>query len=697
MSTSEHLLIELGTEELPPKSLKALGLAFRDGITAGLDQRELGYGEVEWFATPRRLAVLVRDVSLQAPDREVEVQGPPADKARDEQGNWTPAALGFARKQGVEPEQLECIDTPKGARLGLRSTAAGAATSACLNDIIHESIRALPIAKRMRWGASRIEFVRPVHWVVAMLGQDSAHGEVLGLTTGNSTRGHRFHSSGSLVLQHPEDYTGILAQAKVVANFEQRREMIREQVEVEASALQARAVIDPDLLDEVTGLVEWPVALTGNFEERFLEVPAEALISSMKEHQKYFHLVDGEGRLLPHFITISNIESRDPSQVISGNERVIRPRLSDAAFFFSNDKKQPLAARVEDLRSIVFQQQLGTVYDKTCRVSALAGKLAALLGTSTSLAERAGLLSKADLGTEMVLEFADMQGIAGNYYARHDGEDEAVAAALEQQYWPRFAGDRLPQGPTAAALGLADRLDTLVGIFGIGQPPTGSRDPFALRRASLAVLRILVERELDLDLRDCLALAAAEYADGIIDRGCVEQVLDYMLERFRAWYEEDDIPVEVFRAVSANKPSRPLDIQRRVHAVHAFTQLPEAAALAAANKRVGNILDKLEDDHRFAAVDQTLLEEPPEQALAERMAQLAAVSADHLAAGAYREALACLAALQGPVDAFFDSVMVNTEDAALRHNRLNLLHNLRGLFLQVADISQLAGLQKPAP
>ncbi|QIB67618.1 glycine--tRNA ligase subunit beta [Kineobactrum salinum] len=691
------MLIELGTEELPPKSLKALGLAFRDGITTGLAQRELAHGEVEWFASPRRLAVLIRDVSLQAPDRELEVQGPPADKARNEQGEWSPAALGFARKQGVEPEQLELMDTPKGPRLGLRSTVRGAATGACLNDIIHDSIRALPIARRMRWGASRVEFVRPVHWVVAMLGQDSDHGEVLGLATGNTTRGHRFHSQGSITLERPEDYAEALAKARVVASFEQRRAMIREQVEVEASALQAQAVIDPDLLDEVTGLVEWPVALTGNFEQRFLEVPAEALISSMKEHQKYFHLVDAEDRLLPHFITISNIESRDPSQVISGNERVIRPRLSDAAFFFANDKKQTLASRVDDLRSIVFQQQLGTLHDKTRRVSALAGRLAGLLDTPAALAERAGLLSKADLGTEMVLEFADMQGIAGAYYARHDGEDDAVAAALEQQYWPRFAGDRLPQGLTAVALGLADRLDTLVGIFGIGQPPTGSRDPFALRRASLAVLRILVEKELDLDLRDCLALAAAEYADDVIDKQCVTQVLDYMLERFRAWYEEDNIPVEVFRAVSANKPGRPLDIQRRVHAVHAFTQLPEAAALAAANKRVGNILDKLEADHRFAAVDQALLAEPAERDLATKMAQLAMVSAEHLATGAYREALACLAALQGPVDAFFDCVMVNTEDAALRHNRLNLLHNLRGLFLQVADISQLAGLNQAAP
>ncbi|MEQ9396378.1 glycine--tRNA ligase subunit beta [Haliea sp.] len=689
MSNTETLLVELGTEELPPRSLQALGLAFRDGIVAGLGQRQLRHGEVEWFAAPRRLAVLIRDVTLQAPDREQEIQGPPADKARDERGEWTPAALGFARKQGLEPEALSVVDTPKGPRLCLRNTVRGAAARDCLNDIIHDSIRDLPIAKRMRWGASRVEFVRPVHWVVAMLGSDCDHGEILGLATGNTTRGHRFHSSGTITLQRPEDYASALAEAHVIAGFEERREMIRAQVEVEASALKATAVIDPDLLDEVTGLVEWPVALTGNFEERFLAVPAEALISSMKEHQKYFHLVDDKGRLLPHFITICNIESSDPIQVIRGNERVIRPRLSDAAFFFETDKKRPLHTRVDGLRNIVFQQKLGTVYDKSRRISALAGKLAGMLGGPVAAAERAGLLCKADLGTEMVLEFADMQGIAGAYYARHDGEPDGIADAMEQQYWPRFAGDRLPENPTAVAVGLADRLDTLVGIFGIGQPPTGSRDPFALRRASLAVLRILVEKSLDLDLRDCLRLAVAGYAGKALAPGTGEQVLAYMLERFRAWYEEESIPVEVFRAVSANSPSRPLDIQRRVHAVHAFSQLPEAAALAAANKRVSNILDKLDADFEFGEVDARLLQDPAEQALATRMTELATVSSGHLQHGAYAEALSCLAELQAPVDAFFEHVMVNTEDDALRSNRLNLLYTLRQTFLQVADISQL--------
>lgn len=688
MST-DTLLVELGTEELPPKALKSLGLAFRDGIVAGLRDRQLGFGEVQWFASPRRLAVLISEVQLQAPDQTFETLGPPLAQARDKDGNWTPAARGFAGKQGVEPDQLETIDTPKGARLGLRSTVRGANTSACLNDIIHASIQQLPIPKRMRWGASRVEFVRPVHWVVAMLGTGSGHGEVLGLPTGNITRGHRFHSGGNITLQRPEDYVDALAEAKVVASFDQRREMIRDQVQVEASALKATAVIDDDLLDEVTGLVEWPVALTGSFEERFLEVPAEALVSSMKEHQKYFHLVDANGKLSPNFITISNIESKDPIQVIAGNERVIRPRLSDAAFFFETDKKTSLEQRVPRLEKVVFQQQLGTLRDKTTRIENLAGELAALIDSPPELARRAALLSKTDLLTEMVLEFADMQGIAGYYYALNDGEAPEVAAAIAQQYWPKFAGDRLPEGATACALGLADRLDTLVGIFGIGQPPTGSKDPFALRRASLAALRIIVEKQLDLDLRDCLALAAAQYPPGVIAPGSTEQVLDYMIERFRAWYEEEDIPAEVFRAVSARKPSRPLDIQRRVHAVHAFSGLPEAAALAAANKRVSNILGKLEASHQLGEVNTDLLVEPQEKALAEELAQLEAQVRGHLERDEYTEALACLAALRAPVDAFFDDVMVNAEDAALRHNRLNLLKALHDQFLQVADISQL--------
>ncbi|MCB1678122.1 MAG: glycine--tRNA ligase subunit beta [Halioglobus sp.] len=687
--TTETLLVELGTEELPPKALKALALAFRDGITLGLRQRELGFGQVQWFATPRRLAVLISQVQLQAAERQLELLGPPAERARDAAGDWSPAARGFADKQGVSPDELLVIETPKGERLGLRRTLAGAATRDCLNAIINESIQQLPIPRRMRWGASRVEFVRPVQWVVAMLGSDCEHGEILGLATGNRTRGHRFHSAGDIVLNRPEDYVAELARAKVVADYDQRQQMIRDQVATEASALPATAVIDQDLLDEVTALVEWPVALTGSFDERFLEVPAEALISSMKEHQKYFHLVDEQGRLVPRFITIANIESTDPVQVIAGNERVIRPRLADAAFFFDSDRKTPLAERVPQLEKIVFQQQLGTLHDKTRRLVALSGALAEALDAPVEEARRAALLSKTDLVTEMVLEFSDMQGVAGSHYALADGEAAAVAAALAQQYWPRHAGDRLPETPTACVLALADRLDSLVGLFGIGQPPTGSKDPFALRRASLAVLRILVEKNLDLDLRDCLDLAAGQYPQGTLAADTTGQVFDYMIERFRAWFEDEQIPVAVFKAVSARHLSRPVDIQRRVHAVHAFSQLPQAAALATANKRVANILGQLDTSYEFDDVSTNLLTEPQEKALLCTMDTLGEASAEHLAEGDYAAALSSLAELREPVDAFFDAVLVNADDPQLRGNRLALLKRLRDLFLQVADISQL--------
>jgi len=689
MST-ETLLVELGTEELPPKSLKVLGLALRDGILRGLSDRGLAHGDSEWFASPRRLAVLVQNVALQADDKTIELLGPPADRARDDSGNWTPAAAGFARKQGVAPEDLIEIDTPKGTRIGLRQHEAGVTCKASLNAIISESIDALPIAKRMRWGASRAEFVRPVQWIVAMLGNDADHGEILGIPTGNQTRGHRFHSSGPITLASPDQYRQALANAKVVASFEERQTIIRDQVEVEASALGASAVIDDDLLEEVTGLVEWPVALTGAFEERFLEVPSEALIMSMKEHQKYFHLVDAQGALLPNFITICNIESTDPVQVISGNERVIRPRLADAAFFYETDLKTPLSERLDQLDQIIFQKQLGTVRQKSTRVAALAGELASRLGANPQLAQRAGELCKADLVTDMVLEFSDMQGIAGAYYARHDGEDSAVAEALEQQYWPRFAGDRLPQNPIALCLGLADRLDTLVGIFGIGQAPTGSKDPFALRRASLAVLRIIVENNIELDLREAITLAHEQYAANIIAPDTELAVFDYMIERFRAWFEDEGIAVETFKAVSALGLGQPLDIHRRVHAVDAFTALPEASALAAANKRVSNILSKVEGDAPSNEVSADLLQQEEEITLYEQLALAGTAVDSALQADQYAQALASLAALREPVDVFFDGVMVNADDVALRQNRLSLLKSMRDLFMQVADISQLA-------
>ena len=541
----------------------------------------------------------------------------------------------------------------------------------------------------MRWGISRSEFVRPVQWLVVLLGEQVVDCELMELRSGRETRGHRFHHPGNISLSRPEDYEAALEAARVIADFGKRKETIRRQVENCAAALNAHADIDEALLDEVTALVEWPVALNGRFEERFLEVPQEALVSSMKSHQKYFPALDADGRLLPHFTFVANIESRDPAQVIDGNERVIRPRLADADFFFNSDKQRPLASRVESLRDIVFQQKLGTLHDKTSRLQRLVTELAGITGADSEQASRAALLSKADLVTSMVGEFPDLQGIAGRYYALNDGEAEAVADAIEQQYWPRFAGDRLPADAVATTLALADRLDTLVGIFGIGQAPTGSRDPFALRRASLGILRLLVEKRLPVDLEDALALAVAQYPLGTLEQETVSTVLAYVLERFRAWYEDLGIPVEVFKAVIAKPLTVPLDIDRRVRAVNHFAALPEAASLAGANKRVSNILAKQAAAFRPKEVSKDLLTEPAEQQLAGDLAALQPEVAADLQRGEYSRALSALARLQGPVDAFFDHVMVMAEDPSVRDNRLSLLHELRATFLQVADISQL--------
>ncbi len=687
------LLIEIGTEELPPKALSGLSAAFTQGIVSGLAEQRLEHGEVESFASPRRLAVLVRGVTLQAESRDIEVLGPPVDRAKDDDGNWTPAAEGFARKQGVAVEALETADTDKGARLCFRSQQQGARCEDSLEAIIDNSLKALPIPKRMRWGAGRTEFVRPAHWAVVLLGEEPIKCNVLGLASGSTSRGHRFHAPGEVQISSAENYAAILKEAHVLASFEERREIISQQVTDQADIIQAQVMLDDDLLDEVTALVEWPVALMGRFEERFLQVPSEALVYSMKEHQKYFPVVNSAGELLPHFITVSNIESKDPAQVIDGNERVIRPRLSDADFFFSTDKKTPLVDRVEVLQSIVFQQKLGTLFDKTQRLVGLSAYLAAGTGADQSLAERAALLAKTDLLTEMVGEFADMQGTAGRYYALHDGEEAAVAAALEQQYWPRYSGAELPQESVATTLALADRLDTLVGIFGIGQQPTGSKDPFALRRASLGVLRIMVEGELQLDLRECLTAAAEQFADGTLAEDTVEQVLVYMIERFRAWYEDEQIAVEVFKAVSARKLTVPYDIHRRVLAVDGFSRLPQAQALAAANKRVANILADVAPESLSGEVSDRLLTEAAEQQLAAAIAGKRDTVNALYQDNDYSVLLTSLSELREVVDQFFDDVMVNVDDDEVRLNRQRLLAQLRELFLLVADISQLVPLK----
>ncbi|OBA00526.1 glycine--tRNA ligase subunit beta [Halomonas sp. G11] len=683
----DTLLLELGAEELPPTALDALSDAFAAGVEKGLQEADIPFEGVTAYATPRRLAVQVKNLADKQPDREVERRGP-ALAAAFKEGAPTKAAEGFARSCGVSVDELIHLETDKGTWLGFREHQPGESVQALLPDILRKAISALPVPKNMRWGTSRIEFSRPVHWLVALYGSDVIAAEALGLQASRTTYGHRFHAPDAIQLEHADAYLGALENAFVLADRQQRRERIREQVLAEAEVQEAQAVIDEDLLVEVSGLVEWPVALTGSFDERFLEVPAECLVSSMKANQKYFHLLDDQGKLKPLFITISNIDSADPQQVISGNEKVIRPRLADAAFFYDTDRKRTLASRIPQLESVVFQQQLGTLADKARRSSAIASYIAETIGGDVTHAQRAVALAKCDLVTEMVLEFPELQGIMGRYYAEQDGEPADVAQALEEQYLPRFATDAIPHSATGKALALADRLDTLVGIFGIGQRPTGAKDPFALRRASIGVLNILVKGELNLDLRELLGVAAEQYQDLPKAEGLVDDVLTYMLDRFRAWGQEEGISAEMYLAVRARPVTKPLDFARRLRAVKAFAQREEAAALAAANKRVSNILSKQEHDGS-TQVDQSLLQEPAEQALFKAVTSSQQQVTPLFAAGDYQQALDALATLREPVDNFFDQVMVMADEESTRRNRLALLASLQALFLEVADIAQL--------
>ena len=686
---SADFLLELGTEELPPKALKTLIAALEENIAAGLQAQELTYSAIKSFAAPRRLAIIVEQLIEATPQKELVVWGPPKTVAFDGAGKPTKAAIAFAEKNNISVDALAAESDGKVEKLVARVTTEGKDTCSLLGEIVETALAKLPIAKRMRWGAKRTEFVRPAHWLVMLYGYDIVDATVLGLRANRCTRGHRFHYNQELQLESAEEYLSKLKTiGYVLVDMTERRELIKQQVEAEAKKVGGVAVIDADLLDEVTALVEWPVALTGKFEKRFLDVPAEALIASMKEHQKYFHVVDSKGKLLPHFITVANIESKNPALVIDGNERVIRPRLSDAAFFFETDKKVTLESLRERLKTIVFQAQLGTIYEKTERVAALAVYIAGQLKADKKLAERAGQLCKSDLVTNMVGEFDNMQGIAGYYYALNDGENVDVAAAMNEQYLPRFAGDELPATTTGAIIALADRLDTISGIFGIGQQPTGSKDPFALRRASISVLRILVEKKLNLDLRDLLNFAKAQHKALTVGDELVDTVLGYMLDRFRAFYEDAQIPAEVFQAVNAKQISVPLDIDLRVKAVYEFSKLPQAQALAAANKRVSNILSK-QAGEIGAALNSDLLVEEAEKNLANAIIAKASVVAPMYVAHQYTEALASLADLQQPVDSFFDNVMVMCDNPALQQNRLALLQQLRGLFLEVADISYL--------
>ncbi|MEJ2390848.1 MAG: glycine--tRNA ligase subunit beta [Gammaproteobacteria bacterium] len=689
MAEARDLLIELGTEELPPKALLRLSNAFAAAIRQGLAQAELAYANIQPFASPRRLAILVTDLQTQQADKDQERRGPALQAAFDEQGNPTKAAQGFARSCGVDVSVLETLETDKGSWLVYRARVKGNTAASLLPDIINTALNQLPIPKRMRWADLDAQFVRPVHWVVLLFGDEVIDTEILSVRSGRETWGHRFLANQPIYLPAPGEYEVLLeSEGKVIANFARRRDAIRGQIEQAAHQLDGAAVIDDDLLDEVTAMVEWPVAVIGNFEQRFLEVPQEALISTMSANQKYFHVVNQQGQLLPHFITISNIDSRDPDKVRAGNERVIRPRFADADFFWKQDRKQSLASHLDSLKTVVFQKQLGTLYDKTQRVARLAETIASQLGGDKLAALRAAELCKCDLMTAMVGEFPELQGIMGRYYAKHDGEPDEVAAAIDEHYMPRFAGDQLPQTRTGQAVAIADRLDTLLGIIAIGQAPTGDKDPYALRRAALGVLRCMIENDLALDLQPLLSFAAKQFDKSVKANKAVEATIDFILDRLRTYYTSQDIKPDVFESVHSQRPTQPNDFNARLLAVNAFRELAEAESLAAANKRISNILKKT-DEKIPARVDDKLLQDEAEQALAAQLNSLSDHIAPLVAERNYTAILHQLANLRSNVDSFFDKVMVMADDKALRHNRLALLTQLRNLFLQVADISQL--------
>ncbi|MBP4134233.1 glycine--tRNA ligase subunit beta [Gallibacterium anatis] len=686
---TKNFLAEIGTEELPPKALKKLAVAFKDNVEQELTQAGLAFDAVEWFASPRRLAVKVLGLAEAQPSKEVEKRGPAVTAAFDAEGKPTKAAEGWARGCGISVDQAERLVTDKGEWLVHRAVIEGQPTKNLLLGIISNALAKLPIPKTMRWGDKSEQFVRPVHTVTLLFGDELIEGDILGVASGRTIRGHRFLGQQEFTIDNADQYPQLLAEkGSVIADFEQRKAIIRQDAEKAAAKVGGIADIEEDLLDEVTSLVEFPVVMTAKFEERFLAVPAEALVYTMKGDQKYFPIYDQNGKLLPNFIFVSNINPQDQSSVIEGNEKVVRPRLSDAEFFFKTDLKQRLEDNLPRLKTVLFQQQLGTLFDKTERIEKLSGEIAAQIGADVAKAERAGLLSKCDLMTNMVFEFTDTQGVMGMHYARHDGEDEEVAVALNEQYMPRFAGDELPRSLVACSVALADKFDTLVGIFGIGQHPKGDKDPFALRRAALGVLRIIVEKNLPLDLVDLAQRAAALYGDKLSNANVVEDVVDFILGRFRAWYQEEGIAVDVIQAVLACRPTKPADFDARVKAVNHFRTLDAAQALAAANKRVQNILSKV-DGALPENIDLSLCREPQEINLAERVLELQRELQPLFEKGDYQTALSRLADLRESVDSFFDNVMVNAEDEKLRQNRLALLKNLRDLFFKIADISLL--------
>ena len=692
------ILFELGCEELPPKSLKPLRDALQASVIAQLSEADITFDSIKAFAAPRRLALQIQGISDKQPDRSEQKRGPAIKAAFDAEGNPTRAAMGFAKGLGIDASELITINTDKGDYVGYEQVIHGQVTTELLAVIFQTALDNLPIAKRMRSGASRNEFVRPVQWVVLMQDSTVIDATIQGHQTGTQTRGHRFHSPNYHEIAHANDYEELLGGLKVVADFDKRQMLIKNQVKALADEVNADAIVPQDLLDEVTALVDFPIALRASFEPRFLQVPQEALISTMQADQKYFCLTDKAGKLQPYFIFITNIESKDPNQIIEGNEKVVRPRLSDAEFFFLQDQKQPLFALTESLKTRVFQDKLGTIWEKSERIAKLAAFIAALMqqqGQQIDIDEtvRAGILSKADLASSLVGEYPELQGIAGTYYARLNNEPEAVAASLEEQYLPKFSGDVLPQTPIGICLALADRLDTLVGIFAIDQAPTGSKDPFSLRRSAIGILRILIEKQLPINLVALVEQAIKGYSDAegskIEKMGdTFTQVMAFLNSRYRAMYTEQGVSVDTIQAVQAINPHMPLDFDQRIRAVQAFSELSQASMLADSNKRVANILAKSEVSVADT-VDEALLSEPAEQSLYASVLQAQTAVKPLLEQADYTQVLQTLASLDEPLTQFFDNVMVNSEDAALKNNRLALLKQVRALFLTVADISEL--------
>jgi glycyl-tRNA synthetase beta chain len=692
------ILFELGCEELPPKSLKPLRDALQTSVTEQLTAADITFDSIKAFAAPRRLALQIQGISDKQPDRTEQKRGPAIKAAFDAEGNPTRAAMGFAKGLGIEASELTTINTDKGDYVGFEQTIRGQATTELLPAIFQTALDNLPIAKRMRSSASRNEFVRPVQWAVLMQDDTVIDATIQGHQTGTQTRGHRFHSPDYHNIAHANDYEELLSGLKVVADFDKRQMLIKNQVKALADEVNSDAIVPQDLLDEVTALVDFPIALRASFEARFLQVPQEALISTMQADQKYFCLTDKTGKLQPYFIFITNIESKDPNQIIEGNEKVVRPRLADAEFFFLQDQKQPLFALTESLKNRVFQDKLGTIWEKSERIAKLAAFIATLMqqqGHDINVDEtvRAGILSKADLASSLVGEYPELQGIAGTYYARLNDEPEAVAASLEEQYLPKFSGDVLPQTPIGICLALADRLDTLVGIFAIDQAPTGSKDPFSLRRSAIGILRILIEKQLPINLVALVEQAIKGYSDAegskIAKMGdTFTQVMAFLNSRYRAMYTEQGVSVDTIQAVQAINPHMPLDFDQRIRAVQAFSELSQASMLADSNKRVANILAKSEVSVADT-VDETLLSEPAEQNLYANVQQAQTVVQPLLEQADYTQVLQTLASLDEPLTQFFDQVMVNSEDAALKNNRLALLKQVRALFLTVADISEL--------